>query len=155
LHVRIGRRFLETFPQRELEEHLFDVVNQVNLGAARVSDEDERMRFAQLNARAAFKAKGASAYGAAIDYLKHAIHLLPQDAWNSFHDFAFLLHREAIECAYVTSPALADEYFESARQHAQTPLEKAGLCAIRVAVCTTNDALAEAIRWGREGLALL
>src|SRR4029434_3710134 len=91
----------------------------------------------------------------ALDYLKRAISLLPGDAWQTRHDFAFLVHREAVECAYLTNPALADELYESARQHAWSRLEKAGLCGIRVAVGTTKGSLSEAIQWGREWLALL
>jgi predicted ATPase/signal transduction histidine kinase len=154
LHLRIGRRLSEGLTEEALDERLFEVVDQLNLGADRVADEAERFRFARLNSRAAFKAKGSSAYGSALDYFRRATALLPKDAWQSHHDFVFLVHKEAVECAYLTSPALADELYESARQHAESHLEKASLCGIRVAVCTTKGLLAEAIRWGREGLAL-
>jgi signal transduction histidine kinase len=155
LHLQIGRYLLERLSEDEIGERLFDAVDQLNLGATLVTDERERFQLAQLNERAAAKARASSAYGSALEYLQHAIALLPPNAWQPLHDVTFRLHREAVECAYPTNPALADELFESVRTHAQSTLEKAGLCGIRVAVCTVKGDLSEAIRWGREGLALL
>jgi predicted ATPase/signal transduction histidine kinase len=154
MHLRIGRRLLDRLTDHELEERLFEVVDQLNLGAARVTDDAERAEFARLNSRAAFRARASSAHGSALDYLKRAIAFLPRDAWQSDHDFAFVLHEEAAKFAHLTDPALADELFQTARAHAQSRFEIATLCAIQVGACSAAGDLPEAIQWGRQGLAL-
>jgi len=62
LHVRIGRLLLAHTPPEEQEARLFDVVTQLNAGAALITDREEQTRVAELNLRAARKAKAAAAY---------------------------------------------------------------------------------------------
>ena len=44
MHLRIGRLLLEHTPPAELEEKIFDIVNQLNFGAALVTPREERDR---------------------------------------------------------------------------------------------------------------
>jgi predicted ATPase/signal transduction histidine kinase len=156
LHLLVGRRRCEGLGEHELSEHIFEVVDQLNLGARLVLEQGERNRCADLNFRAARKAKASSAYGASLAYLKRAIAFLPADAWQSWHQFAFLLHKDAVECAHVTGDrTLAQELFEDAWTHAESQLEQADLCDVRLVACSVEGAYAEAIRWGRDGLSRL
>ena len=50
----------------QLAEHLFDVANQLNRGAARLIDRDEKAQVATIDLRAGRKAKASAAYASAL-----------------------------------------------------------------------------------------
>ncbi len=47
IHLRIGRALLANMTADQLAEHLFDVANQLNRGAARLIDRDEKVQVAR------------------------------------------------------------------------------------------------------------
>ena len=55
VHLRIGRVLLANMTADELTEHLFDVANQLNRGAALLIDDGEKMQVAAINLRAGQK----------------------------------------------------------------------------------------------------
>ncbi len=55
IHLRIGRVLLASMKADQLVEHLFDVANQLNRGAARLIDRDEKAQVATLDPRAGRK----------------------------------------------------------------------------------------------------
>jgi predicted ATPase len=62
LHLRIARLLVaETTPER-VAEKIYDLVNQFNLGSARISEWPEKVRAAELNFVAGRKAKASTAY---------------------------------------------------------------------------------------------
>ena len=57
VHLRIGRVLRSSLTADELAEHLFDVANQFNRGAALLVDPDEKAQVATINLRAGRKAR--------------------------------------------------------------------------------------------------
>src|SRR5882757_415242 len=57
IHLRIGRVLLGNMTQDDLADHLFEVANQFNRGAARLIDRDEKAQVATIDLRAGRKAK--------------------------------------------------------------------------------------------------
>ncbi len=57
VHLRIGRTLLANITADQFAEHLFDVANQLNQGAARLTDRDEKAAVAAIDLRAGRKAK--------------------------------------------------------------------------------------------------
>src|SRR6202035_962589 len=55
VHLRIGRVLLASMTQDDLAEHLFDVANQLNRGAALLVDPDEKARVATIDLHAGRK----------------------------------------------------------------------------------------------------
>jgi predicted ATPase len=85
VHLQIGRVLLKNtqYDEDELEDHLFDLVGHLNHGLALLDNEAEKHQIAQLNLRAGQKAKKASAYGAAINYLDKGLQCLKADSWQT------------------------------------------------------------------------
>src|SRR6185369_13131590 len=48
-HLRIGRLLTAHTPQEQREEVIFEIVNQLNRGAALLTDREEREQLAELN----------------------------------------------------------------------------------------------------------
>jgi len=59
---------LATMSEDRLDEHLFDVANQLNRGAGRLADRNEKAQVATFNLRTGRKAKTSAAYASARTY---------------------------------------------------------------------------------------
>jgi predicted ATPase len=102
VHLRIGRLLMAKLPADRVAEYIFDVVNQLNRGAALISDPNEKERVAELNLRAGKKAKASSAYAAACSYFSVAMTLLGHEYWKDRCDLAFGLWLERAECEFLS-----------------------------------------------------
>jgi predicted ATPase len=67
-HLRIGRLLAARTAPEQLEESIFDIVNQFDRGAALITADEEREQVAALNLMAGNRAKAATAYAAALQY---------------------------------------------------------------------------------------
>ena len=63
-------------PPEKREESIFEIVNQLNRGAALITSQDERERLAELNLIAGKRAKSSTAYHSALNYLTAGAALL-------------------------------------------------------------------------------
>jgi len=61
-HLRIGRLLAAHTPPEELEEAIFEIVNQLNRGATLIASREERDQLAEFNLIAGKRAKGSTAY---------------------------------------------------------------------------------------------
>ncbi|MDY7230603.1 trifunctional serine/threonine-protein kinase/ATP-binding protein/sensor histidine kinase [Hyalangium rubrum] len=102
VHLRIGRLLLGSMTPEEVQEHLFDVVSQLNAGAELLIDPEERHRVARLNAEAAERAQASTAFRSAATYLATAFQLLPGDPWESDPELAFKLQLEQARCEFMS-----------------------------------------------------
>lgn len=150
-HLRIGRLLKKGGD----EDDIFEVVNHMNLGRARIDSATERLELAQLNLVAGQRAKGATAYEAAAQYFATGMSLLSDDAWETTYDLAFALHRERAECEYLARRTeTAAALFETLLQRARTRLERAQIHDLHINLFTTLGNIADAQRIGRVALEL-
>ncbi|MBK9264652.1 MAG: AAA family ATPase [Polyangiaceae bacterium] len=155
LHLRLGWLLFERTPQDELDGAIFDIVNQLNLGAARVESPHQRRRIAELDLRAGRKAKAAAAARTAAMYLGKGIGLLPEDAWSTEYALAYALHIELAECEFMTGRFEdAERLCATVLEHARTPVDKAGAYRIQLLLATAQMNNAHAIELGRTALRL-
>jgi predicted ATPase/signal transduction histidine kinase len=132
-HLTIGRRLAARTPPGAVEESIFEIVGQLNCGAALITSGKERERLAELNLKAGRRAKSSTAYSSALIYLTAGAALLPEDAWERRHDLAFTLELHRAECEFLTG-ALAEAEARLAKlaDRAATPSELATLTRLRV-----------------------
>ncbi len=154
LHHTIGRRLLER-AGTHLDEKLFEIVDQFNLGESRVVDAAEREALAGLNLAAGRKAKESAAYRAAFEYLSVARRLLGARAWADRPETSFTVHRELAESAYLAGEHVtAEEVIETSLEHAPSRVARAELYGLRVLAATVVSDWERALHWGREGLSV-
>src|ERR1700677_1360301 len=94
VHLRIGRTLLPHTPSSELEERIFEIVNQLNRGATLITLQREKLQLAELNMIAGRKAKASTAHESALNYFAAGIELLGDDLWENRHDLAYQLRFE-------------------------------------------------------------
>jgi PAS domain S-box-containing protein len=97
-HLRIGRVLLATMSENQLDEQLFDVANQLNRGAGRLADPNEKAEVATFNLRTGRRAKASAAYASASTYFASGIALLDGQDWGNQHELKFSLSLEFAEC---------------------------------------------------------
>src|SRR6266481_4026423 len=97
-HLRIGRVLLASMTGDGLAEHLFDVANQFNRGAALLIDRDEKVLVATIDLSAGRKAKASAAYASAGGYFSAGMALLDEGDWGSHYELTFGLWLERTEC---------------------------------------------------------
>ncbi|MFY1826629.1 AAA family ATPase [Myxococcus fulvus] len=156
LHLDIGRRLLRGASNGPLDERLFDIVDQLDLGEGLVRDPAEHLRLAELNLLAGRKAKASAAYQAAFHYLTVGRRHLPDAAWVEHSELTFGLQRELAECAYLTGQyAAAEALIREAMEHAPSRSVQLELYCLRALAATDTGDYARALEVGREGLCLV
>lgn len=116
-HLRIGRLMLHHTPSAVHENAIFDIVNQLNGGAALVTTSGEREEIAELNLIAGRRAKASAAYASALNYFAAGAAMLSEQAWESREELAFTLALHLAECEFLTgNPGSADERLTELQQ---------------------------------------
>ncbi len=100
-HLRIGRQLLACTPDFHLEERIFDIVNQINLGLDLITQSPEKYRLAKLNFMAAKKAKLSTAYAAAYEYIDTSRSLLSEADWHQDFELVRSVFELTSEIAYL------------------------------------------------------
>jgi hypothetical protein len=101
-HLRIGRVLLANMTADGLAEHLFDVANHFNRGAALLISRDEKVQVAAIDLRAGRKAKASGAYASARGYFSAGMALLDETDWGRHHELTFSLWLESAECEFLS-----------------------------------------------------
>ena len=152
-HLRIGRLLLSGMSEQEIEERIFDVVNQLNLGSQLISERGEQQRTAALNLQAAKKAKASTAYTSACRYLAPAMAALGQEGWHDCYELAFSVWFERAECEFLSSNfAEAAHWIEELLLHAQSKVDRAQAYQLRMVLQLVHGENSRAVRTALECL---
>ena len=108
-HLRIGRVLASQMGAPELEEKIFEIVNQLDRGAALITEVRERILVAELNLTAGKRAKTSTAYRSALAYLVAGRALLAEESWEQQYDLTFELDFHRAECEFLTGDFAAAE----------------------------------------------
>jgi PAS domain S-box-containing protein len=152
-HLRIGRLLVAHTPAERRDEAIFEIVNQLNRGAALVTSRDEREQLAEFNLLAGQRAKSTTAYAAAITYLAAGAALLSEDSWDRRHGLTFALELHRGECEFLTGAlAEAEQCLGALSSRAANTVERATVACLRVDLYTTLDQSSRAIAVGLDYL---
>ncbi|HVH87468.1 MAG TPA: serine/threonine-protein kinase PknK, partial [Terriglobales bacterium] len=150
-HLRIARLLTDNIAPEKLDESIFQILNQINRGAALLShgvsalgylrfSRDEREQIAQLYVLAGKRAKTSTAYTSALEYLRTAADLLEDDSWGHKHELIFDLELHRAECEFLAGhSAAAEQRLTMLSSRAANPAELATVTCLRVDLYTTLD----------------
>ncbi|MDB5411309.1 MAG: domain S-box-containing protein, partial [Rhodospirillales bacterium] len=146
VHLRIGRVLLASMTADQLAEHLFDVANQLNRGAARPIDPDEKAHVATIDLRAGRKAKAAAAYASARAYFSAGMALLDERDWGSRYELTFSLWLERAECELLSGNfEKAEQLIAELLQRAASNVDQAAAYQLKVLLHTVQSENAQAV----------
>ena len=152
-HLRIGRLLAARTTPEDLEDSIFDIVNQFDRGAALITSREERKQVAELNLRAGKRAKAATAYASALQYFATGRALLAGEGWEQHYRLTFELELNWAECEYLTGElAAAEERLSSLSTRARTTVDSAAVACVRINLYTTLDQSDSAVEVGLDYL---
>ena len=156
LHLHLGRRLAELTPPDQIEEKIFEIVNQLNRAVALVNSVKERDRIAELNLKAGKRAKAAAAYTSALTYLVAGRELLTEDAWNRQYSLTFALELHRAECEFLTGNIeAAKDRLGSLSGRAKNLIDMGAVTYLQVALYTALDCNEQAVKVGLEYFKLM
>jgi PAS domain S-box-containing protein len=152
-HLLIGRLLVTQTPPEQRQETIFEIVNQLNRGAALITERGEREQLAEFNLIAGKRAKASAAYAAALTYLTAGAALLPEDSWERRHELTFALELHRAECEFLTGAlAEAEQRLAVLSTRAANTVERATVACLRADLYTTLDQSSRAIAVGLDYL---
>ena len=150
-HLRIGRLFAAHTVAEEHAEAIFEIVNQLNRGAALITAQEEKDQLAQFNLVAGKRAKASTAYASAQTYLTSGAALLGNDSWERRYELTFALQLNQAECEFLTGElAAAEERLLRLARRAKSLAHLAAVTCLRVELFTTLDRSDRAVEVGFE-----
>ncbi|OQY56616.1 MAG: hypothetical protein B6245_18120, partial [Desulfobacteraceae bacterium 4572_88] len=153
VHLRIGRILLENISKAELEEHIFGLVNHLNMAADLLKSQEEKDELARLNLVAGKKAMASTAHSVALGYLSRGISLMADDAWDVHYVAMFQLHRERTECEFLCGNMdKSEEVFAITLEHAKTKMDMGNIYELMMGVYLTTGKWPEGMKLGQECL---
>ena len=139
-HLRIGRLLDSRTAPAELEEKIFELVNQLNRASHLVTSVEERERVAELNLIAGRRAKMSTAYASALAYLAAGRALLSEDTWERNYALVFAVEFHMAEGALLTADmAAAEDRLTALAPRARGVSDVAAVARLRLTLYTTLD----------------
>jgi predicted ATPase len=146
VHLRIGRLLAAQTPPEKRDETIFEIVNQMNRGAALITSREEREQLAELNLIAGKRAKASTAYASALTYLCLSGTLLAEDSWERRRELIFAVELNRAECEFLTGQlSVAEERLAALSERATTTIERAFVACLRIDVYLTLDQSSRAV----------
>ncbi|WP_349775300.1 trifunctional serine/threonine-protein kinase/ATP-binding protein/sensor histidine kinase [Geitlerinema calcuttense] len=156
VHLRIGRLLLASTPVEYRSERIFELIDHLNIGRSLIQDKGELLELATLNLEAAKKAKDATAYVAAREYLTAAMEGLGPEIWQESYDLALALHKERAEIEHLNSNFEESEQFiQITLEQVHSLLEKTEIYNLLLIQYTLQGKSEEAIAAAKTALSLL
>ena len=154
VHLNVGRTLVSHLSMGEIDDRIFEIVDQFNRGASLIDLPKERERAAELNLRAGKRAKEATAYSSALTYLAAGRGLLADDSWERQYRLLFDLEIHRSECEYLTNElAIAENRLSALAERATTLIDRAAVTRQQMALYTILDRIDRAVEVGLEFLA--
>ncbi|NER02566.1 MAG: AAA family ATPase, partial [Okeania sp. SIO3C4] len=159
-HLKIGQLLLNNTPAIELDENLFEIVNQLNIGKS-LAIKPQQIQLAELNLKAGQKARTATAYATAYQYAMIGIDLLnssqmEHSGWQAYYDLTLPLYELAAETAYLNGDMTRmEEWADIVLQQAKNATDKMGTYATKIQAYMAQVKKLEALKIGLEALELL
>ncbi|WP_375491533.1 AAA family ATPase [uncultured Nostoc sp.] len=146
IHLNIGRLLLNNLDESLLEEKIFDIVNQLNIGAELITSPEERYKLAKLNLVSGRKAKDSAAYESAVRFLKQGLSLLAIDSWQNYYELTLDLHVETVEAEYLnTNFEQAEALFASVINNSITIIDTVKVYEKKIQFYVAQNRMREAL----------
>ncbi len=154
--LEIGYQLLKNTEEENLTEHIFQIVDHLNIGAGLINDDGKQIELARLNLLAGKKAKKNAAYKVGLIYFRTGMDLLAGDFWDEHYTLSFDLHIECAEVEYLSGNfEQSRKLINATLRHAKTNIEKTGIYSMLIYQYTVAAEYGKGINAGREALGLL
>lgn len=149
MHLSNGKKLTAHYSQYEVEEKIFELANQWNLGADQISDNGEKLYLAKLNSVAGHRAMSSTAYPQAFQYFEKGIYLMDTKDWETHYDFLLQITTDAADAAYLSGEyKKVDILVQDILQHSRSLIDSVRGYEIDIKKLIAQNKLIEAIKLG-------
>ncbi len=153
VHLKIGQILLSNSTPEQVNEQIFDLVNQLNLAVDLILEQTEKDQLVRLNLIAGQKAKASTAYNPAKRFFSIAMNLLAENAWIEQYKQTFTLFRELAECEFLTGNLeQAEGLFKLLLLKAESHVDKSNIYMLQIRLYQVAGRYEEALTLGLEAL---
>ncbi len=132
-HLKIGRLLLESTDEEDLQDSIYDIVNQFNFAKELISDSIESKKLCELNFIAGQRSQNATAYAFALQYFENAVALIGSKEWGSDYDFSFEVFFKGAEAAYQSNnQERFGQLTKVLDQHVSEKVDKLSLAILKI-----------------------
>ena len=132
-HLRIGRALTSRMGAAEIEENVFEIVNQFNRSSSLIASEEGLDRLAELNLIAGKRAKKSTAYASALNYLSTGGALLTEESWERRYTLNFELKLQQAVCEMLNANfPVAEQLIVELLQRAKTKVDSAAAYRLKI-----------------------
>jgi len=140
VHLEIGRRLLASTPPEALAPRVFEIVNQLERGAALLETREERERLAELDLAAGARALASTAFASALRYFAAGAALLDGESRARRPELAFTLELRRAECELLTGALdAARQRLDGLVDRAATIVDLAGVTSAQIMLHALYD----------------
>ncbi len=149
-HWHIGSLILKHTRNDLLDNYLFIIVNQLNIGFSWFKSKNETHKLAHLNLMAAKRANLKAAYASAMSFFNKAIELLGPDHWAFDYQLSLELYNEAAVSALTEHDfdTLERKLIPAILKNAKSVLDRVTVNQITIQFLNTQEKFAEALKTG-------
>ena len=153
IHLDIGRLLLKN--TTDVQENIFDIIDQLNRGSEKITDPEEQLELARLNLTGGTKARDSAAFEAARNLLSKGVSLLPSDHWDSLYELSLGLHTELAESEFLCANYdTAEKLYELILGRARSSSDKAKVYVVQIAQYVQQGRTEDALVTGTKALKL-
>ncbi len=155
-HLKIGQILLKSTTPEQQKDNIFTLVNQLNFGTDLLTRQIEKDELAQLNLIAGQKAKAATAYEAAVNYLNVALQILHPDSWQNQYRLTLNLYIEISEAEYLNANLTRGLILcELALKHIHNILEQVKFYQLKIKIYLAKNQINTVLDIGQNVLSML
>ncbi|HEV7607826.1 MAG TPA: AAA family ATPase [Steroidobacteraceae bacterium] len=133
-HLRIGRMLAASTPAAQIEDSVFEIVSQLNRGAALIASAEERARVAELNLIAGKRALASVAHASALGYFAAGLAMLSEKDWVEHYRLVFDLELNRARSEFLTVDSAAELRLEMLATRATDLADLAAVVHVQVAL---------------------
>jgi predicted ATPase/predicted Ser/Thr protein kinase len=155
LHLTMARS-MEAIYARELEEHIFDIIDQYNSATELLIQPDDHDKVSRYNEKAGHRSKREGAFEAAGKYFRAALSLLPSDLWSTDYDRVAAISKASVAVGYLGNDLdQAEKHWKTYVEHARTIVEKIEAYIVKIDALSHIGEAHKALAAVQEALPLL
>ncbi|WP_303871036.1 AAA family ATPase [Acetobacterium wieringae] len=156
LHLKIANSIRQNLSADQVKDQAIQIVCHLNEGLDLITEREERLMVLQLNLWASQKAKAATSFQLARQYIEKAMSFLPDNSWSQDYQLTFEIIKTCAECAYLNKEyKVAEAQIEILMKYAKTAIDLAEIRLMQSVLYRYLGQLDQVIYYGVLGLRLL